>query len=567
MSKPTVFTVLWMMFTWMLSMPVMAEEVKKSPSPLVETSVSPTRIDWSPSIEAQRWVMTLTGPDEFFLRREVKTGKALFLSIFDSEGDRLPNGNYNWELKAVSKSLASPRRQSGSFSIQDGSFVETPWDTGSGARKPPLQNTSEKVVDDDLIITGNGCIGGSCTNTDDDFSTLKLKSTQPNIFFDDIALPEGGPISSHDWALFVNFNDVDQFSIVDFTNARLPFSIAAGAPDNSLFIAGNGKLGVGTASPSQEIHVLQDADEGTRILIENLNTGLSASSALTVRSNSAVGDFKAHGSGRTTLSRFGQTMAGWGEFVMYEGNGLAVGTVRNTPLILGTNDMNRIHINGDGNIGIGTATPANRFHVFGNAGANKVLVQEASGTTTSRELLEIRNNGGTLMVYDDTSVPQRWVNGTLGSNFLINEQANAGIELALTNTGNLTITGVLAQGSSRDLKTDFAALDPQNVLAKVNALSVSTWRYKLDDPTIRHVGPTAEDFHKAFGLGGDTTRIAPSDQAGVALVAVQGLTQEVETLRRKNADLEQRIAALEALLAAKQTTSPTADSGANPFTP
>jgi hypothetical protein len=125
----------------------------------------------------------------------------------------------------------------------------------------------------------------------------------------------------------------------------------------------------------------------------------------------------------------------------------------------------------------------------------------------------------------------------------------------LTNTGNLTIAGTLTQGSSRDLKTDFVSLDPQNVLAKVNALPVSTWRYKLDDPTIRHVGPTAEDFHKAFGLGGDNRRIAPSDQAGVALVAVQGLTQEVETLRRKNADLEKRIAALEALLVAKQATS------------
>ena len=63
MSKPTVSTVLWMVFAWMLSMPVMAEEVKKSPVPLAEMSVSPTRIDWSPSVQAQRWVLTLAGPD------------------------------------------------------------------------------------------------------------------------------------------------------------------------------------------------------------------------------------------------------------------------------------------------------------------------------------------------------------------------------------------------------------------------------------------------------------------------------------------------------------------------
>jgi len=566
MSKPMVSTVLWMTFAWILSVPVIAEEVKKSPSPLVETSVSPTRIDWSPSIKAQRWVLTLTGPDEFFLRRELEAGKALFLSIFDSEGDRLPDGSYTWELKAVSQGLTSSRRQSGSFSIQDGSFVETPRDPSSA--EPPLLITAQDSIETgNLVVQQNACIGDKCSTTDANYSALKLKSLQPNILFDDVALPEGGPSSSHDWALFVNYNDVDQFSIVDFTNARFPFTIAAGAPDNSLFMAGTGKLGVGTASPIQKIHVFENADLGTRILIENQNTGLSASSALTVRSDSAVGDFKAHGSGRTTLSRFGQTSAGWGELAIYSGNGLAVGTTVDAPLVLGTNDANRVHITGSGNIGLGTATPANRLHVFGNVGTNKVLVQEANGTATPRELLEIRNNGGPVLIYEDTSVPQRWANGTLGANFLIDEQANAGTEFTLTNTGNLTIAGTLTQGSSRDLKTDFVSLDPRNVLAKVNALPVSAWRYKLDDPTVRHVGPMAEDFHKAFGLGGDDKRIAPSDQAGVALVAVQGLTQEVETLRSKNADLEKRIAALEALLAAKQETSPTAGSGMTPFTP
>jgi len=330
MSKPMVSTVLWMTFAWILSVPVIAEEVKKSPSPLVETSVSPTRIDWSPSIKAQRWVLTLTGPDEFFLRRELEAGKALFLSIFDSEGDRLPDGSYTWELKAVSQGLTSSRRQSGSFSIQDGSFVETPRDPSSA--EPPLLITAQDSIETgNLVVQQNACIGDKCSTTDANYSALKLKSLQPNILFDDVALPEGGPSSSHDWALFVNYNDVDQFSIVDFTNARFPFTIAAGAPDNSLFMAGTGKLGVGTASPIQKIHVFENADLGTRILIENQNTGLSASSALTVRSDSAVGDFKAHGSGRTTLSRFGQTSAGWGELAIYSGNGLAVGTTVDAP--------------------------------------------------------------------------------------------------------------------------------------------------------------------------------------------------------------------------------------------
>jgi endosialidase-like protein len=549
MSKPKVFsTVLWMMFAWMLSVPVMAEEVKKSPNPLAEISVSPTRIDWSPAIEAQHWVLTLVGPDELFLRREVKAGKALFLSIFDSEGDRLPDGSYTWELKAVSKP-ASPRRQSGSFSIQDGSFVETPRGTG-GASKPPLVliTAKDSIETGNLIVQQNACIGDECSTTDANFSALKLKSAHPNILFDGIELPEGGGGSPHDWALFVNHNDIAQFSIVDFTNALFPFSVAAGAPDNSLFIAGDGKLGVGTASPIQKLHIFENADAGTRILIENRNTGLSASSALTVRSNSAVGDFKAHGSGRTTLLRFGQTMAGWGELAMYEGNGLAVGTANNTPLILGTNDVNRVHITAAGNIGIGTTTPANRLHVFGNAGTNKVLIQEANGTTTARELLEIRNNGAPILVFADTSVSQRWTNGALSGNFLIDEQAHAGVELSLTPAGNLTISGTVTQGSDRFTKREIVPIEPKEVLAKLVKLPISTWNRETDLPSVRHMGPMAQDFAAIFGLGEDDRHIATIDMAGVSMAAIQALHEAMNEKDAEIAALRERVQALETLV-------------------
>lgn len=280
MINPKVSTVLWMMFAWTLSMPVMAEmaeEVKRSPSPLVEMNVSPARIDWSPAVEAQSWVLTLSGPDELFLRREIKAGKALFLSIFDSEGDRLPDGSYTWALKAVSK---SPRRQSGSFSIRDGSFVETPrgnGGSGGGASKPPLVPTiaQDSIETGNLIVQKNACIGDECGTTDANFSALKLKAVQPNILFDDVALPEG-PASSHDWALFVNYNDVDQFSIVDFTNALFPFSIAAGAPNNSLFIASTGNVGIGTAVPGSKLDIEASIAGSESARITNLSsTGFS----------------------------------------------------------------------------------------------------------------------------------------------------------------------------------------------------------------------------------------------------------------------------------------------------
>ena len=62
------------------------------------------------------------------------------------------------------------------------------------------------------------------------------------------------------------------------------------------------------------------------------------------------------------------------------------------------------------------------------------------------------------------------------------------------------------------------------------------------DPSVRHLGPMAQDFRQAFGLGEDDRHISSSDADGVALAAIQGLNQKLEeTVRQKDA----RIAALE----------------------
>jgi hypothetical protein len=81
--------------------------------------------------------------------------------------------------------------------------------------------------------------------------------------------------------------------------------------------------------------------------------------------------------------------------------------------------------------------------------------------------------------------------------------------------------------SSRDGKTDIAAVDPAAILERVVALPVSTWRYRGEDERIRHLGPMAQDFYAAFGLGTQNTSIGVLDGSGVAIAAIQGLHAEL----------------------------------------
>ena len=111
--------------------------------------------------------------------------------------------------------------------------------------------------------------------------------------------------------------------------------------------------------------------------------------------------------------------------------------------------------------------------------------------------------------------------------------------------------------SDRAAKENFAPVDGRDLLARLAAIPIQTWNYRSQDPAIRHIGPVAQDFYAAFGVGEDDTHISTVDADGVALAAIQGLyerSQEQEArivqLEQENAALRSRLDSLEARLAA-----------------
>jgi hypothetical protein len=102
--------------------------------------------------------------------------------------------------------------------------------------------------------------------------------------------------------------------------------------------------------------------------------------------------------------------------------------------------------------------------------------------------------------------------------FYTNSGASAGAQLT-------SGSGSWASLSDRNSKENFETVDGRDVLERVAALPVSTWNYKSQDKDIRHMGPTAQDFHAAFGLGDSQRLITSVDADGVCLASVQGLYQ------------------------------------------
>jgi hypothetical protein len=461
------------------------------PASVGDMNVSASAIQWSASGNYERLVLTVSGPENFSFTKEFESGRVPTLRLVDL-GKVAVDGGYSWQLRIVprvspdTKRLLAAAREagdeeaavriqaaaglnrdfmhSGAFTIQSGAFVgnsgSEPATPGSrkvvsNALKPAPE---DQVYADDVIIQGSACVGLDCVNNESfGFDTIRLKENNTRIKFDDTSSSAGFP--ANDWQLTANDSasgGSSKFSIEDITGSKVPFTVTAGAATNSIFvdstgrlglrtstpvldvhvntgntpairleqnnsagftaqtwdiganeanffirdvtggsklslrirpgaptssvdISANGDVGMGTASPSEKLHVFENVNENTFAVVENSNTGTSAVGAVRAKSDTATVNFQAHASTRV-ISRWGQVLGGWTEMLMVGGNGLAIGTNTATPLILGTNALARLTIDSSGNItvpGNFTVTGVKNFATLDPADSKKALYYTA----------------------------------------------------------------------------------------------------------------------------------------------------------------------------------------------
>jgi hypothetical protein len=457
------------------------------------------------------------------------------------------------DLIAVGLLPEDPIGQSGSFLIANGAIL--PGDTlvksmsrGKGSsglvdQDEPSTN-KDQVILDDLIVDGSACIGFDCVNGESfGFDTIRIKENNLRIKAQDTSSSASFP--TNDWQ--ITFNETsnggkNKFSIDDIDGGRTPFTIEAGAPTNSLYVEDGGRLGLGTSTPVTDIHT-KSGNTPTLRLDQDGSSGFGAQT-WDVAGNEANFFIRDASNGSTLPFRI---------FPGAPSNALTIEA-------------------STGDIGLGTTSPTSKLNVKGN-----VLIEGDAGQTT-QDPLDVRSEtltvahfesdqANTLVEIQNTQNPagsprlefrnivSTWTMGVKGSgDFGITDTSSLGAsKLVLSATsphvtvdGDLDVTGVFSNSSDKDMKTAIESVDPRQILQQVVDMPISTWRFKKEDDSIRHLGPMAQDFMSAFDLGRDERRIASVDADGVSLAAIQGLNAKLE---EKDAIISQQTQTLEELMA------------------
>jgi len=98
--------------------------------------------------------------------------------------------------------------------------------------------------------------------------------------------------------------------------------------------------------------------------------------------------------------------------------------------------------------------------------------------------------------------------------------------------------------SDRNAKRDIVPIDGDEILRRVAAMPISAWSYKDAQPSVRHIGPMAQDFRAAFGTGESDRCIPTVDANGVALAAIQALNRHLDQLDQATRALREENAGL-----------------------
>src|SRR5437016_2425789 len=226
-----------------------------------------------------------------------------------------------------------------------------------------LFSAPDVVTPDDEDIQGSLCVGLDCVNNETfGFDTIRLKENNTRIQFNDTSTSAGFP--TNNWQIRANdsasgganfLGFVDQGATGTSETGTIVFSVAAGAPANSVKVDSSGRLGLRTATPVLDVHA--NTSNTPAIRLEQNNGGGFTAQTWDIAGNEA--------------NFFVRDVTG--------GSRLPFRIRPGAP-------TSSIDISASGNVGIGTASPGLKLEVENNqanTNANYVLGVYNEGTPTA----------------------------------------------------------------------------------------------------------------------------------------------------------------------------------------
>jgi len=555
---------------------VFAKDGAREREPIAHMSAMGASAQWSPkTLTRESYSLTVVGPDGATFQKEFAMGTSPMFRLQDL-GNHVIDGPYTYDLRSIpnipdsvkealaaaraqdddaliahikqANGIGEPLVQSGTLTVMNGSFInsDVPEVEAPVVRTPTTQSTAttsaavnhpvtplDVVTADDAIIQGSLCVGLDCVNNESfGFDTIRLKENNTRIKFDDTSTSAGFP--NVDWQLTANDSasgGANKFSIEDITNSKVPFTITATAPTNSLFVASTGKVGFGNSSPVLNLHI-------------------------TATDTPAIRQEQTNGGGFTAQTwDIGANEANWFVRDVTGGSRLPLRIRPGAP-------TSSVDISASGNVGIGTASPGALLDVVSTGTAaviNRTWADNANGIA----ILRITAGDGTSTIRqayveyvgDGTgALDATWRNGMIGtSDYRISDisSGSESIRLLINNSGNIGIGGVTSpanplqhssgaflsaggtwtNASSRSYKDNICELDSQSAIDTLKGLDPVTYNYKVD-PAEHHVGFIAEDVPDLVATK-DRKSLSPMDIVAVLTKVVQEQQKTIDQLKTR----------------------------------
>jgi hypothetical protein len=159
-------------------------------------------------------------------------------------------------------------------------------------------------------------------------------------------------------------------------------------------------------------------------------------------------------------------------------------------------------------------------------------------STNARAGSFVYGDNSVATIFNSAAANEFAVRAAGGYRFYTNSLLTAGVTLGAG-------AGAWTTVSDRNAKEDFRDVDGDEVLAKISKMPIQSWRYKAEVSRATHIGPVAQDFRAAFGLGDSDKAISTVDIDGVNMLAIQALAHRSAALESENAELRFRLSSLE----------------------